>query len=426
MDLGRDPVGGQSIDRRRHAYAESSDGIHWHKPDLGLESYAGCTADNLVLTSRRYGPIEPDVSAGAIFLDTNPTASPAARYKALFRSFGAHGLVALQSPDGLRWSPLHPEPVITAGSFDSQNLAFWDEARGHYRAYWRYTPGWQPPPAVWSPTGPRGIRTAISTDFIHWGEPKDLAFTGSPPPEELYTNAVAPYPRAPHLYLGFPLRYQVREPGPSLMALPDAEHRAWRSGYEPRFGRALTDAVLMCSRDGETFTRWPESFLRPGPERSGTWNYGHQVPAWHLAETASDLGPDAPPELSLYSVENYWIGPDTRLRRHTLRLDGFVSLHAPRAGGEVHTPPLVFSGCELRLNFATSAAGEVRVELQDAEGHSLPGFALDDCDPLFGDSVDRPVTWRGQGDLSSYRGTAVHLRFSLQDANVYALHFARP
>jgi hypothetical protein len=85
-----------------------------------------------------------------------------------------------------------------------------------------------------------------------------------------------------------------------------------------------------------------------------------------------------------------------------------------------------FSGRELTLNFATSAAGSVRVEIQDEQGRPLPGFALDDCPPHFGDTVERAVTWRKGRDVSSLAGQAVRLRFVLQDADVYAFRFRDP
>ncbi len=49
----------------------------------------------------------------------------------------AWSLRSFQSPDGIHWSLISDAPVITDGAFDSQNLAFWDAARGEYRAYWR-------------------------------------------------------------------------------------------------------------------------------------------------------------------------------------------------------------------------------------------------------------------------------------------------
>ena len=112
----------------------------------------------------------------------------------------------------------------------------------------------------------------------------------------------------------------------------------------------------MTSRDGVHFKRWNEAFLRPGPERPGTWHYGAHYLAWGVVETASNL-PGAPPELSLYATENYWHGKGSALRRYTLRLDGFVSAAANWRGGELLTKTLTFAGPRLELNFASSAAG---------------------------------------------------------------------
>jgi hypothetical protein len=107
-----------------------------------------------------------------------------------------------------------------------------------------------------------------------------------------------------------------------------------------------------------------------------------------------------------------------------LRLDGFVSLHAPMAGGKCVTHPLTFTGAELRLNFATGVAGEARVELQDAAGTALPGFALEDCEPAFGDAVDRVVTWRRGPSVAALAGRPVRLRFHLSDAEIFSFRFA--
>lgn len=178
----------------------------------------------------------------------------------------------------------------------------------------------------------------------------------------------------------------------------------------------------MSSRDGVTFHRWDEGFLRPGIERPGTWNYGQQFIAWHSVETASALE-GAPNELSLYATEGNWVANAKTLRRYTLRLDGFVSAHASAKGGELLTKPIEFSGGMLSLNFATSAAGSVKVELQDARGQSLPGFQLNDCDELFGDTLDRNVSWKGNVDVSSAAGKAVRLRIALRDADLYSFQF---
>ena len=411
-------------DAHRLCYAESNDGIHWRKPELGLFNYIGSKANNIVLPSGPWGGMHLNAAESAVFKDENPAAPADARYKALVRSRKPFGLIAFQSADGLRWTPMSEKPIITEGAFDSQNLAFWDAGRGEYRAYWRFFSEVVTNEGTWKAAGYRGIRTATSKDFITWQPHVDVSYPGAAPEVHLYTNQIKPYHRAPHLYVGFPMHYVDRGWNDSTRALPELENRELRATVNPRYGTAVSDALLMTSRDGVTFKRWDEAFLRPGLEREGTWNYGHQCLAWHIVETPSGLDGGAPNELSFYAVESYWTGKSSTLRRHTLRLDGFVSVHAGVAVGEMVTRPLRFKGSVLRLNFSSSAAGGIRLEIQDEGGRAIPGFTLADSQVVFGDSLNRKVTWKNGADVSALQGKAVRLRFALADADIFALQFA--
>ena len=135
--------------------------------------------------------------------------------------------------------------------------------------------------------------------------------------------------------------------------------------------------------------------------RSGAWTYSDNV-LWHLVETAS-VFEGAAPDLTLYAQEFYYVGT-VQLRRYTLRLDGFASIHAPIDGGELITPPVLFQGSRLCLNFASSAFGSLRVELQDADGQPIPNFTLADSLELYGDTVTRSASWKNDPDLSAMRG----------------------
>jgi len=142
---------------------------------------------------------------------------------------------------------------------------------------------------------------------------------------------------------------------------------------------------------------------------------------WYgLIETASDL-PGNPTEYSIFSCEHYYMEGAVKLRRFTYRPDGFVSVNAPFRGGEVVTKPLVFSGEHLTLNFSTSAAGSLRVEIQDQAGKPIPGFALADCDEVFGDEIERVVSWKKVRDLSGLATRTVRLRFQMRDADLFSL-----
>jgi hypothetical protein len=380
-------------------YAESRDGVHWAKPDLGLVEYGGSKHNNIMWSG-------PNLDNFTPMKDPNSDCRPGEQYKAV--AYGPGGLWAYKSADGLHWSPLADKPIITKGAFDTQNNAFWDPLRKHY---WCYIRDFH--------HGIRDIRVATSADFRNWTEPVLLRFPGAPD-EPLYTNQVQPYYRAPHLFLGFPTRYVERPWAPSMNALPDPEHRQRRMKFHPRYGTAVTDCLFMSSRDGRTFHRFDEAFLRPGPERRDNWVYGDCYQSLGLLETPAD-DPTAPPELSLYVGEDHWKGP-IRLRRYTLRIDGFASLCA-RGRGEFLTKPLTFRGKELALNFASSAAGYVRVELQGSDGQALSGFGFADSDELFGDTLQRVVTWRNKSDVSAIAGRPIRVHIVMRDADIYSLRF---
>lgn len=397
-------------------YAESDDGIHWRKPELGIVDFKGSKANNIVLAPQTFGDVTSDPGHPAVFRDENPNCPPEARYKAIIRAAKPHGLLVFQSPDGLHFSLAHPKPVITEGAFDSQNLAFFDPNISAYRAYWRVFTSGKTNGTEWKPEGHRAIRTAVSKDLITWEPWKDLVYEDSPS-EQLYTNVVKPYFRAPQLLLGFPTRYVERPWSESMRALPERAEREDRAKASQRYGTAITEGLFMASRDGVHFKRYNDAFLRPGIERPGTWHYGHQYIAWHPVPTKSTIE-GAPDELSLYAVESYWTGNSSALRRYTLRMDGFVSVNAPMSGGELITKPFTFTGKALHLNFATSAAGSIYVELQDESGQPLAS-----SEELFGDTLDRTVPWKASADLSAHAGKTVRLRFTLKDADLYAIQF---
>ena len=398
-----------------YCYAESSDGIHWKKPNLGLFEYNGSKQNNIIWDGVGVHNFAP-------FLDTRPGCPKESRYKALAGTAHEGGLFAFHSPDGIHWSLMSKKPVVTEGAFDSQNLAFWDASAGKYRAYFRTFTKGITTGKVWKPAGYRAIRTASSADFLSWGDEADLTYEDSPE-EHLYTNQIGPYVRAPHILIGFPTRYIERGWSKSMKALPQLEDREARSKSHLRYGTALTEGLLMASRNGVHFDRWNEAFLRPGPQRPGTWLYGHNYIAWHAVETKSSLE-GTPNDLSLYASEGSWIGDSNAMRRYTLRLDGFVSIHAGWKGGELITKPIKFDGNRLELNFATSAAGDIRIEIQDDQGKPIPGFSLDDCSEVFGDAINRVVEWKNGADVSSLANKTVRLRFVLKDADLYALKFS--
>jgi hypothetical protein len=350
-------------------YAESADGIHWTKPELGLFEFDGSKQNNIVWDG-------PGAHCFAPFLDNNPAAAPAARYKAV--TFVKGGLLPLGSPDGIHWTPLAEKPVITRGAFDSQNLAFWDSHIGKYREYHRAPRG-----------GMRDIMTGTSDDFIHWAEPEFLDYPDSRP-EELYTNTVQVYPGISEILIGFPTR----------ILTPTVQ----------------TEPVFMVSRDGLTFRRYSEAIIPPTAPSDRTGNRSNYM-AWGLLKLPGDK------DWSVFAKEAYYIGTGSRLRRFTYRPDGLVALTAGADGGEAITRSLSFTGSKLVLNYRAAPKGSLRVELQDAEGQPISGFTAADSQRLIRDATDASVSWAKGSDLASLAGQPLRLRFVLADAELFAFRF---
>jgi hypothetical protein len=386
-------------------YAESEDGITWNRPSLGINRFNGSPDNNIIWTGEGAHNFMP-------FRDTNPEAARDEQYKAL-----GGGYIGLVSPDGIHWKKIREEKIIDPyekciGNGDWIGQAFWDSEQHQYVAYVR---GWRslrstrfqweehvpddgtPYPVCHVPGSFRQVLRCTSSDFVNWTEPQFIDF-GDTPLEDLYTNAATPYFRAPHIYLAFPKRFEPE-----------------RKKIEEHHSDGVSDAVFMSSRDGVNWDRrFMEAFIRPGLDPND-WTQRGNMPAWGIV-------PTGPAEISLYYSENY-DHPTSRLRRATLRTDGFVSVHAGYSGGDFVTRPIVFRGDKLVVNYSTSAAGSVKVEIQDAEGRPQKGYELVDSPELYGDEIDHIFEWRGGHGLGPVRGQPVRLKFVMKDADLYSIQF---
>ena len=338
------------------------------------------------------------------FIDTNPACPPAARYKGLDGNPEPPQpkLYAMASADGLRWHTMRKEPLaiqgVTPYSFDSIICDFWEFAQGCYRLYCRRTRGGIPQEAE-SPGAT--FKRSTSGDFIHWTPLVPLQYVDGIGDLQLYECNVLPCPGAEHILLGFPNRF--------------VENRTKSS---ESLSGGVNDALFMASRDRIHWTLYREAWVRPGLDQRN-WTHRNNYPTWHIIQTS-------PEEWSILISEHYMQKDKSpvRLRRLSIRPWGFVSVHAGFGGGEMVTQPLVFKGKSLHLNYSTSAIGSIQIELQNENGQTLSGFALNDMTPLFGDELDGSITWGKSGDLSRFVGRPVRLRFLLKDADVFSMRFS--
>jgi hypothetical protein len=215
--------------------------------------------------------------------------------------------------------------------------------------------------------------------------------------ENFYTNATIMVPGAEHIYVSFPMRF-----------VPE------RKKVAAHHETGVSDSVFMSSRDGVHWDRtFMEAWIRPGRDERN-WTDRNMITSWGCVTDDEHF--------SFYVTEHYrW--DSISLRRYTVRKHGFASLHAGYKAGEVVTRPVRFSGSRLLLNYATSAVGAIRVEMLDEAMQVIPGFSMDEMQPLFGDELESEVRWLSGASLEQLAGKEVRMRIALQDADLYALRF---
>ena len=388
-------VSDRELDRQA-CVAFSDNGVDWRRPSLGLFEVHGTHDNNVVLA-------EPQLALNFSPFEDPNAASASERFKAVGGTRHT-GLLMFSSADGLRWSKMFAgQPILQADYLDAKNVVFWSPSERCYVLYARlWQGGWE---------GWRWIGRATSDDLQTWTslEPVRILHEGRDVPmEHYYHSGVAPYFRAPHIYVALCSQLTER---PAL----DGSQVAALNLIDPARADARSGGGLMTSRGGGVFERtFMEEFIRP-PMGPSNWLARCNYPLVGVVQTG-------PTDMSFYTHVHAGL-PTVAVRRYTLRLDGFSSLRAPFAGGGAVTRPLVFEGTRLSINYATSSRGYVRMGFETPEGRPIPGFGPEDCDEIVGNDVARWVRFRGSTALDVLSGCPVRLRIQMRDADLFAMQF---
>ena len=394
--------------------AESTDGITFHKKNIGRFEYQGSKDNNVVFWSEEYKVTD----TLTVFYDDNPACPENEKFKALARYSGTAILDLFISADGYEFTFV--QGLDVNGTFDSYNTVFFNKETGLYNLYFR---GFHHPDGSSTKgfadanetSDIRDIRLAVSKDFRNW-DFVGFVQLNSKKQIQPYTNQISQYYRDPKTFIGFPTRYydRVKEQD-SYWTMPNGEKRREFIKTQGRGGTALTDCGIMTSTDGLSFDLRPSAFLTPGPEHSCNWWYGDGYISYGWVETLAEDGENK--EISFYTGENYRV-KRVNFRRYTIRLDGFFSWYGDGNGAEVITKPFVLENSRMFVNLAASALGGLKITLLDKEGKALPGYT---SHLLFGDSTNRPVTF--EKDLQALVGQTIQIRFQLDDCHLYSYTF---
>lgn len=429
--------------------AETFDGIHFKrcKVDISDEGY------NVVLDNKMTDHLIKD---GAInfmpgvtvpFYDTNPDCPEWERYKLISTNEIAsqYAMYLFVSPDGFHFKLKEgPFALDPESGYDSPNQAFYNPATGKYHLYHR---AFRNDGFTWK----RTVMGHTTSDFVHFTSLGKLKFNEGFDSlfalgQELYTNGIRPYFRAPHILLGFPMRYYdgsmipgMHLPSPHKEGKPNTDHEGeWNKRIlsrpnlqtrlslvkkQMRYALCSTDTVVMASRDGENFYGHGESFLTP-PPCDDSWVYGSGTVFLGMIPTKSKLGKGAPDELSFYSAEGLWSDGSCTFRRYHTRMDGFVSLNFGVSGGILTTPLFTFKGGRLSLNIATGSFGGFQAEFRDENGNTVPGYSFEESLVEIGDDIAMIARWKKHGsDVRSLEGKKVSLAIKARNADLYSIAF---
>jgi hypothetical protein len=242
--------------------------------------------------------------------------------------------------------------------------------------------------------GRRLIGRAEAEDFDNWGPVVPCVWPplDDPPDYDFYLNGFTYYPGLPEYRLMFPMVWQRFTERSEVRLYSTSDGMSWSA--------VPGSPVITPGEPGEwdcEFIGTGKDLVPFGEDRIGLPYTGtcfpHKYPRWQEVWDAWGMG------------WAWW--PEDRL----------CALVADYEG-EFHTYPLTPTGRQLKLNFRTPQAGEVRVGIADVEGRSL-----EDCDPMHGDCPGRIVTWKGQSDIGTADGQPVTLRFKLRCAELFAVEW---
>lgn len=376
----------------RIAYAYSADGLDWTRPRLDIDP-----GTNLILPGLR-----PDSTT--VWLDAD-SADPSQRYKAFLRGpGGTMPGVCLVSADGV-----HFERATATSNLGDRSTIFYNP----FRKKWVYS--------IRSFDGRRNRHYRECDDFLQgavWGRDEELGWL-RPDCLDLPEEAIGFEPQLYNLdavgYESLLLGLYQNHLGP--------ENDACERGGFPK----LTELQLAFSRDGFHFSRpvRDQAFL-PAARQAGAWDRGYVQSVGGVCLIHGDelwfyyigFAGDESNRNTDWTLNGMYSGACTGLA--TLRRDGFASLEAAQRPAALLTRPLV---CESRpflyVNAAVAPEGWLRAEVQDAQGHPLEGYGLDDCLPLQGDGCQLRLSWKGHPELRLGE-TPFRLRFTLKNASLYA------
>lgn len=364
------------------AYAESTDGIKWERPKLGLYEWQGTKENNIVWTG-----FKGRRASSAFLVDAPEKDRKGFRHVMLYRD--SDGMHLIGSQDGIHWDRKSDQRIAHIHS-DTENAIVWDTRRQEYVMYCRAKHVYRTFQGSVIDTGEsrRVARMTSKELWTEWqGEPQNILV-----PDDLDAKT------------GFDCFY----------GMPVRIYGGIYWGFLWPF-KTNTDihTELAFSRDGIQFSRLAGRPKLIELGKDGAWDDGMVFGGYQWLDMGDEW----------WMYYSGWDGPhESRTRTPgigliKLRKEGFISMHGPAGGGVLVTRQLKWPGGKLLVN-ADAHEGEFKVRVTDGKRKVLPGYDYGDCLPFKGDAVSHEVSWKGK-PLPAEPGQTIRLEFHLQNADLY-------
>jgi hypothetical protein len=103
-----------------------------------------------------------------------------------------------------------------------------------------------------------------------------------------------------------------------------------------------------------------------------------------------------------------------------LRRDGFASLNADEMPGQVVTRPLTFGGHSLFVNAEVPTGGWIKAAVLSRDSQPISKFALEDAVPLAKDTTKGHMVWKSKEELPPPGDDHLRIVFQLKNAKLYS------
>jgi len=407
-------------------YAESDDGFHWVKPNLGLFEWQGSKDNNIVMDGSRaaeqYNRTLTNMDQPSVIKD-DADPDPNRRYKMISHWETVHiydnsvsnlgrpdeyiaacraarGKYLTTSPDGINWNAPFTWIKSCSGDYsgvtrDERNKRYWFNDRAR-----KALPG----------IGYRTAGLCVSESLYHWPETVEMVFVLGE--YEDYGMRYEHHGMVPFNY------------GDQDLCYLEVSNGGVEGGY-PKMG------VLGSHHDGE---RWSivsraEPLLAVGPEgahddgivqasRNAPIRVGDKLLIFYNG-CHYTVDPEKPQWLSVKDIRG-------TLNVGTIRLDGFVGMTVDadaaarhRKPGMLITRPLAVQNPQLEINIR-GHNGSARVAMLDEKLNTIAGYELEHCLPIAEDAVRAAVRWKDHADISALRGQRTCLLVQMSSGTLYS------